>query len=65
MEGSIVDKIMAFEGGDLSDNEVIELFSELIKSGMVWQLQGFYGRVARDLIKQGYLSEDGKILKRL
>jgi len=56
---------MAFEDGELSDNEIIELFSELIKSGMAWQLQGFYGRFARDLIEQGYLSKDGKILKRL
>ncbi len=61
----LVDKLMAFEDGELSDNETIELFSELVKSGMAWQLQGFYGRFAKDLIEQGFLDKNGKILKRV
>ena len=49
-----VDKIMAFEQGDLDEEGVIELFQELIDSGLAWQLQGSYGRMARNLIEAGY-----------
>ena len=49
-----VSKIMAFESGELDFDATVELFQELIDSGLVWQLQGSYGRVARSLIKDGY-----------
>jgi hypothetical protein len=49
-----VDKIMAFEQGDLDDDGVIELFQDLIDSGLAWQLQGSYGRMANALIENGY-----------
>ena len=48
-----VDKIIAFESGDLDFEAAIELFQELINSGLVWQLQGSYGRTARALIEEG------------
>ena len=49
-----VDKIIAFEQGDLDEEGVIELFQELIDSGLAWQLQGSYGRMANSLIENGY-----------
>jgi hypothetical protein len=49
-----IDKIMAFEQGDLDGEGVIQLFQELIDSGLAWQLQGSYGRIARNLIEAGY-----------
>jgi hypothetical protein len=49
-----VDKIIAFEQGDLDEDGIIQLFQELIDSGLVWQLQGSYGRMARNLINAGY-----------
>jgi len=61
----IVDKIIAYEGGELSDKNTLELFSELVKNGMAWSLQGCYGRQAEALIKGGYLSSKGEILKEL
>ena len=48
-----VDKIIAFEQGDLDEDGIIQLFQELIDSGLVWQLQGSYGRMARALIDEG------------
>ena len=60
----IVDMIMDFESGELSDNEILELFSELIKTGKLKSLQGMYQRMASDLIKQGYLDKNGNILKK-
>jgi len=49
-----VDKIIAFEQGDLDEDGIFQLFQELIDSGLVWQLQGSYGRMARNLIEAGY-----------
>lgn len=49
-----IDKIIAFEQGELDFEATIELFQELIDSGMAWQLQGSYGRTARALIDEGW-----------
>ena len=48
-----IDNIMAFESGDLDEQQTIEFFQGLIDSGLVWQLQGSYGRTARNLIDAG------------
>lgn len=60
----LADKIIAYETGEIEGNRVLELFSELIKNGRVWTLQGHYGRMATNLINSGYLDRRGKILKR-
>ena len=59
-ENLIVD-IMAYEAGELTEHEVVNLFSELIKSGVAWSLQGHYGRTASMLIEGGLINEDGTI----
>ena len=40
----------------------VELFSELIKSGLAWSLQGCYGRTAMALISAKVISKKGEIL---
>lgn len=57
-----VDKIIAFENGELANGEVLKLFGSLVQSGLVWQLQGSYGRTARDLIAGGFISPEGEVL---
>jgi len=59
----IVSAIIEYESGELSDKQTLELFAELIKTGMAWQLQGSYGRTARDLILNGFINTKGEILK--
>jgi hypothetical protein len=55
-----LDFIMRFEEGSLeSEQELIEGFQHLIDSGIVWNLQGFYGRTATDLIDQGKCHHKG------
>jgi hypothetical protein len=49
-----VDFIIAYESGELSDQEVITGFQEMINDGTVWSLQGSYGRMAKDLLDAGY-----------
>lgn len=46
-------KIVAYESGDLDEDEVIDLFQYLIDSGLAWTLQGHYGRTAVGLIEAG------------
>lgn len=58
-----VDKIIAYEQGELNAEEVVDLFSDLVASGLAWQLQGCYGRMASRLIDAGYIDRHGKILR--
>jgi hypothetical protein len=57
----VVDKIIAFESGEMTPPEMVYFFSELIKSGMAYTLQGSYGRTANRLIEVGILFKDGDI----
>ena len=61
----LVDQIMEYESGMLSDPETLEMFSEMVRSGTAWSLQGHYGRTATSLIEDGWLNRDGDILKEL
>ena len=45
--------IMDFEGGELTQDELVAGFQELIDSGLAWRLQGVYGRTANRLIEMG------------
>ncbi len=59
----VASRLFTYEEGELGEEEqVLELFADLIKSGWAWQLQGRYGRMARDLIEGGWISEDGEVL---
>ena len=49
----MIDRIIAYESGQLTEEEVVELFQDLIDSGMAWTLQGSYGRMAKALIDAG------------
>lgn len=53
--------MMQYEEGTITYQDFIKLFSNLIKSGLCWQLQGFYGRTAKDLIDEGLITEQGRI----
>lgn len=41
-----LDRMISLEQGELSEDETIELLTELRDSGLLYQLQGFYGRLA-------------------
>ena len=50
------DRIIAYEQGDLDDEEILALFQSLVDSGLAWKLQGSYGRMARALIEAGLIT---------
>ena len=45
--------IEGFDGEDHDEEEIFAAFQQLINTGVVWQLQGFYGRTAKHLIDSG------------
>ena len=47
--------VMAYERGELSKEETLTLFQALVDSGLVWMLQGYYGRMAAGLIQAGLI----------
>lgn len=51
--------IMAYESGELDEDEIITLFQNLVNTGLAWQLQGAYGRTAAALIEAGEIFEPG------
>jgi hypothetical protein len=48
-----IGKIIAYECGELSDDDTVAMFQELINDGSAWTLQGCYGRMAMRLIEAG------------
>lgn len=53
---ALADSIIAYESGELSDEETVRLFQRLVDSGMAWTLQGHYGRTAKRLIDAGLVT---------
>jgi len=48
-----LDQILAYEGGEMTEEETIAFFQEMIDSGIIWKLQGAYGRTAKAFIDAG------------
>lgn len=59
-----VDKIIRYENDEMDTAEVLDLFAGLIASGVVWQLQGSYGRTATSLIEADLITPEGEITDR-
>ena len=49
------------EGENASQEEQLEAWAYLIKTGLCWQLQGFYGRTAQSLIERNIISSKGVV----
>lgn len=56
------DRLIAHEAGELDQEETARLFQELIDSGLVWKLQGHFGRMAICLINRGDCQPTSRIV---
>ncbi len=48
-----VDGINRYESGQMEEEEQVEFFQHLVDTGVVWSLQGHYGRTASWMINEG------------
>ena len=56
MTMKLVDRIIDYENGELDHEDTVQLFQDLVDTGMAWTLQGHYGRTAAALIEAGYVT---------
>jgi hypothetical protein len=49
----VTDLIFAYEADELDEDGRNKLFTELVRTGLAWKLQGHYGRMAEALIRAG------------
>jgi len=54
MDSKMVDDIIAYEEGNLTVDQTVNLFQKLINTGYDWILAGHYVRMSRHLIDEGY-----------
>ena len=52
---SVVDKMIAYESGDMNEEESIEFFQELLDRRLISSLQGSYQRTAATLLELGHI----------
>lgn len=43
-------QLTRYEAGELDEQETLELFDRLVATGLAWELQGHYGRMAVQLL---------------
>lgn len=55
---NLVNQIIEYESGELSEDKVIQLFQDLVDTGYAWSLQGSYGRTAKALIEARYVTSN-------
>jgi hypothetical protein len=52
----LVDRLIAYDEGQITDDQEVAFFEHLVETGTCWQLQGHYQRVAATLIEAGLIS---------
>ncbi len=53
----ITGRLIAFEQGALGEEQILDLFQDLVDTGLAWELQGTYGRTALSLINNGFITD--------
>jgi hypothetical protein len=53
---NLTERIVAYESGELTEEQTIQLFQQLCDSGLIMKLQGHYGRLAFQLMEAGLIT---------
>ena len=53
---NLINQIMSWESGEMNETDEDAFFQDLVNSGLVWQLQGAYGRNAVALASAGRIT---------
>ena len=53
---NLTERIVLYEQGELDEQQTIQLFQELLDSGLIMKLQGHYGRFAAQLLEAGLIT---------
>lgn len=56
---TMIDQIIRYENGDMTEEEELVFFQGLVNTGLAWSLQGHYGRTAEALIEEGLITAGG------
>lgn len=54
--------VEGFDGEESSQEDLLQAWAYLIKTGLCWRLQGWYGCNAKRLIDSNIISREGEIL---
>ena len=55
-ERKLVDDIMDYESGQMSETNMKKMFQKLVNTGQAWKLQGHYGRTASAMLERGMIN---------
>lgn len=56
MMDGLLDDIIAYENGDMDEDDLIAFFQRLVDTGLAWSFQGHYGRTAMAFIEAGLVT---------
>ena len=51
----LVDQLIAYEEGQITQDQEVAFFEHLVETGVCWQLSGHYQREAATLIEAGLI----------
>lgn len=57
----LMNRVVQYESEANSLEWIVQLFADLIATGLAWQLQGRYGREAKAMIDEGLITVQGDI----
>jgi hypothetical protein len=62
-EMNLAERVLLYETDQMSEQEMIKLFQDLVDTGMAWKLQGHYGRTAMILLDAGVIAPPEDVLR--
>lgn len=62
-EMNLAERVLLYETDQMSEQEMISMFQELVDTGMAWKLQGHYGRTSMILLDAGVIAPPEDVLR--